>query len=217
MNYLSHQYIARQIHPIKSTSPLFFAGNLLPDFLAVSGDGRLRSVGEHKGPLAEGVQLHLTTDNRFHSLAAFHEAQKKANDLLLTMAWETAPRRLFFVAHVLTEIALDAELLKQFPELLDDLYQTLSDSLSGGLVAETEVLLGNSAPSLELTVRRFLENQFLRDYATPGGCTNAVVRVCRRAKIPNFENPVDRESLTQVFTKFSAVLQPYSPQLLILP
>ncbi|MBC8142010.1 MAG: hypothetical protein H7Y38_11280 [Armatimonadetes bacterium] len=212
MNYLAHHFLARRSRPAGSAD--FCAGNLLPDLLAAGSDPRLRSVSESVGDLADGVRLHLATDKTFHGSAAFADTQKQANALLLSAPWATAPRRRFFVAHVLVELALDAHILHRFPDLPTDLYAALSQSLAGGLVAQAETLLGKSAPNLYATTTRFIESGFLRDYAAPEGLADSLTRVCHRAGVPNFETAADRETLAQVFDDFAPILAPFVPEML---
>ncbi len=206
MNYLAHHFLARRLRPTGSTD--FCTGNLLPDLLAAGGDPRLRTVGESVGDMADGVRLHLAADKAFHSGAAFADAQKTANGLLLSAPWETAPRRRFFVAHVFVELALDARLLARFPDLPTDLYAALSESLAGDLVAQAQTLLGKPAPHLQGTATRFIEHGFLYDYATPEGLAESLTRVCHRAGVPNFDSPTDRETLARVFADFAPFLSP---------
>ncbi|MBC8139686.1 MAG: hypothetical protein H8F28_27715 [Fibrella sp.] len=217
MNYLSHQYIARRVRPEPDTSALFFAGNLLPDLLAVSGDGRLRTVGEHAGALADGVRLHLVTDKQFHGLPAFHLVQAQASRLLLSAHWQTPPRRRFFLAHVMTEIALDAAILAQYPSLPDDLYNQLSQSLGQGLLPQTETLLGRPTTNLLATIEQFVESRFVYRYATPIGLASSLVRISQRAGVPNFTDPTDVATLAGIFEEYSLSLAPQTAELLRLP
>lgn len=217
MNYLSHQYIARQIRPERDAPASFFAGNLLPDLLSISGDGKLRTPGEYNDALTDGIRLHLATDKQFHSLPAFHLAQAQANELLLSATWETPPRRRFFVAHVIPELALDAAILAQYPDLPDDLYRTLAESLANGLVARTEAMMNRPLPNLQGTIERFIESRFVYRYATPDGLASSMVRISQRAGIPNFAHPVDVATLAQIFEEYSAILAPQTAELLRLP
>lgn len=214
MNYLSHQFVARTVRPEPDAPALFFAGNLLPDLLAVSGDARVRDVSGYYGVLAEGVALHLRTDRQFHGLAAFHAVQESANQLLLSAPWETPPRRRFFLAHVMTELALDAELLRQDPGLPGDLYGTLSEALQAGLVEETERLVRRPVPNLGRSIERFLGSRFLYEYATADGLASALARVSARAGVPNFADPRDVATLSRVFGDFSTLLAPRTEELL---
>ena len=201
MNYLSHHALARRIRPGGDGD--FFAGNLLPDLLSASGDGRIRTAGDHAGAVADGVRLHIATDKIFHGATAFHAAQSEADALIRAAPWETSPRRRFFVAHVLVELALDAHLLGESPELPDDLYRVLAASLRGDLIARAETLAGQPVPNLRGSIERFLAAGFLRDYATPAGLARSLTRVCRRAGVPNFESPADKETLAGVFEAFA--------------
>ncbi len=214
MNYLAHQYVARRIRRESDAPALFFAGNILPDILAMSGDGRLRSAGEHTGPLADGIRLHLSTDRRFHTLPAFHEAQAQANRLLLSALWVVPPHRRFFLAHVMTELALDAAILATEPALPDDLYGSLAAALRDGLVPLTETISGKSAPNLRTTAERFIESRYLHGYSSAEGLASSLIRACKRAAVPLCEDPRDVAELARVFTELSLFIVPRTADLL---
>lgn len=214
MNYLSHQYIARCFRSEPSAPPLFFAGNLLPDLLAISGDGRIRTAEGDSGALSDGVKLHLLSDKQFHGLPAFRDAQGQASKLLLSARWVNPPHRRFFLAHIMTELALDAAILTRHPDLPGDLYDTLSESLDGGLVAEAEILTGRVLPNLQNTIRRFIESRFLYLYATPDGLASSLVRIGQRVGVPNFKDPGDAATLAHIFKDFSEAIAPQTDDLL---
>lgn len=216
MNYLAHQYLARRIRPEPDAPALFFAGNVLPDLLAIAGDGRLRTAGEHIGPLPDGVRLHLQTDQKFHSAPAFHQAQELASHLLRDAAWETPPKRRFFLAHVMTELTLDAVLLARHPGLPDDLYGQLAESLEIELAPLSRGLAGREVPNLERSVERFIRSRFLYDYATPAGLASSLIGISRRVGIPNFAEARDAALLGGIFEDFSALIAPLADQLLSL-
>lgn len=217
MNYLSHHYIARRIRPEPDASALFFAGNLLPDLLSIAGDGRLRTAGESRGPLSDGVRLHLATDKRFHSLPAFIAAQAEATRMLIHATWEAPLRRRFFVAHVITELALDSVVLAQQPDLPEELYTALSESLKMQLITQTETLAARVVPNLPDTIERFVESRFLYRYATPPGLATSMIRIGRRAGIPNFEPVADALTLSQIFADFSTWVASRREDLLCVP
>ena len=215
MNYLSHQYVARQIRPDAAAPAQFFAGNLLPDLVAIAGDGRMRGIAPAAtGALADGVRQHIETDNAFHSAAAFKALVADAGGRIAGAAWRIVPHRRFFIAHVLVELALDAYLLHTEPCIADDLYATLRVAVAEGLVARAESLAERALPNLAPMLERFLATEYLRDYGTDAGLARAVRRVCARANLPNFADPADEETLAGVFAEFAAVLAPRAEELL---
>ncbi len=214
VNYLAHQYLARAPSADVSCPELFRAGNLLPDLMALYGAGRLRSAGDHAVAVAEGVRFHLATDRRFHASAGFKEAQGDASEAIRSALWEVAPRRRFFLAHVMTELALDAALLKTHGDLPDELYNDLTVALDAGLVGYAEALVGHGTPGLGASVRRFIGAGFLRRYATPEGLATALRGVSERAGIPNFASVADQETLAALFSTFAPILVPRITDLL---
>jgi len=217
MNYLSHHYVARRVHPEQEAPPLFFLGNLLPDLLSQEGGGRLRSAGDATGPLADGIRLHLASDARFHAAPEFKAAQAEVTALLIAAPFTVPVHRRFFVAHILVEIALDALLLEDDPALPEDLYTCLADALVGDLRAEVEAITGYPVPHLLSMVERFVKYRFLGDYAAPKGRARAVARICQRVGIENFTTAADLETLADLCVQFEAPLKLYQDRLLIVP
>ncbi|WP_394793367.1 hypothetical protein [Armatimonas sp.] len=96
MNFLSHHALACQLSP--DEPPLFYAGNLLPDWLGISREGGVKKqhlVGK-TGALADGARLHLAADQRFHADPVFAALCETAKTLLRPLPLN----RVFFFAHV---------------------------------------------------------------------------------------------------------------------
>lgn len=186
---------------------LFFAGNVLPDLLTVSGDTRIREVSGATGSLANGVRLHLAADKAFHSGVDFKTLQEEATALLKDAPFQEVVRRRFFVAHVLVELALDAAVLRHEPDIADDFYKQLSAALADGLIPKTETLLTQPVPNLLPTIERFIAHPFLYDYLTPEGCATALARVSRRVGLGNFTNDEEKTIAAQIFVQFAPVIE----------
>jgi|GEM_PF-327686 hypothetical protein len=211
MNFLAHHVIGLR-WAVSGAPPEFFAGNVLPDLLSMSGDGRLRGLSPAlppDGPLEAGIRLHLTADHAFHAGPAFKEVTSGASELLRSGDWEAPPRRVFFLAHVFVELALDAHLLRAQPGLADDLYDRLRAADPGAVHAGMSRLLtpaGGSPPALPRlasTVASFTEAGYLNDYRSPRGLAVALARVSRRGGVGNFETEADRQRLAAAFEAFA--------------
>ena len=206
MNYLAHHAVALEKHP--DAPPAYFVGVALPDLLGASGEGRLRAAHlanrTELSPLSLGANLHLATDKRFHGLASFADAQKTASQMLRETPFSFVPRRVFFLAHILVEIAFDGYLLQTRPQIANDFYTRFTQTDLVVVVDETQDLLATPFPLLGLarTLEGFLRSGYLRHYDTGDGLAEAVSRVCARVGLPAFDGPGDRAHLGEVMEAF---------------
>lgn len=203
MNFLSHHAVARTV--AGQEPPLFYAGNLLPDFIGISGEGSLRQrhVEGKTGALADGVRLHLATDTRFHSDPAFVALCSEASALLKAAPFGLPLRRVFFYAHVAVELALDAHLLRQDPELAEDLFSHLR-AVQPTLIPAALPLLGvPELPRLEHLLTEFVRERWILAYAEEAGCARRLAGLGRRIghELPP---PADLTVLAQVFGQLRA-------------
>lgn len=205
MNYLSHHHVAR-LAAGDTASPLFYIGNILPDLLAVEGSGgRLRLphlAASTERELARGAALHLATDRNFHAAPAFADAVADASALLRSAPFQTAPRRVFFLAHVFVELALDAALLRADSRLVDHFYAPFTPAVSSRVVAATEAMLSRPLPALPEVLSRFVRSRYLYHYAEDGGLAEALHRISLRAGLTGFATPPDRTRLAEAFAAF---------------
>jgi hypothetical protein len=223
MNYLAHHALAR--HRFPNSSPLLYAGNLLPDLFALYGLAKLRVAHlpanpENDTPLMTGIRLHFDTDTRFHAAPAFKQACSEASDYLRSTPFPTPIRRVFFLAHILVEVALDGYLLSRDPGLAEDLYSCLRavDDLQYNREMG-ELLRGAGIVPLETDVatmlERFVAQGWLRSYATVEGQGEALYRICRRADqtlLP--EDAAYHSALIAVLTGFAPRIATFAPALL---
>jgi hypothetical protein len=191
--------------------PAFFVGNVLPDLLSASGEGRLRAQSVLAPPpgvntsLVNGIRLHLASDTRFHGHPFFAEATQEASEVLRDAPFSLPLRRVFFLAHAFVEIALDGWLIRQDPEIARDFYAQFDASNLAEVVTDTGRLLGRETPLLGLahTLERFTEAQYLYSYAEESGMAEALYRVCHRARIADLlADPADRTVLGSCFARF---------------
>lgn len=226
MNYLSHHYVARRavadgaIAEAEAT-PAFFVGNVLPDLVGASGAGRLRiaAVAAGRGDMARGARLHLATDKAFHSHPVFAEAMAEAGALLRAAPLSVPPRRVFFLAHVFVELALDAYLLLGEPNLANELYAAIETvgvariaDAAGGSLAHPE-----AAPLVAASVGRFLRYRFLDEYSRPDGLAHALHNISLRAGLDGFGSEADQHAVANCFAAYAHRAAEISPQLLVPP
>jgi hypothetical protein len=213
MNFLSHHFVARRVAP--NQPALFYAGNILPDLVGMSGEGSLKSkqVDGQVGPLADGVRLHLVCDKAFHSDAAFVMLCQQTGELFRAAAFEIAPKRVFFLAHVAVELALDAILIRRQLGIEHDLDAHVIASQSE-IIPELTLWLDNK-PLLELqrVIDGFIAHPFTHEYATAAGLAYRLDRVAQRATLSAFD-PRDKSTLTEVLEQTIALAMPEADALL---
>ena len=209
VNYLAHHAVALAENP--DAPPAYFVGVALPDLLGASGEARVKAAHlaalSVPSPLALGAGLHLATDKRFHALLSFADAQKEAALLLRETAFSFAPRRVFFLAHIMVEIAFDGYLLQTRPDIARDFYARFADADLPAIVDETQHLTHASFPLLGLarTMEGFLRSRYLSRYDTGDGQAEAISRLCARVGLPAFDAPNDR-------TRLAAVMKAFEPR-----
>jgi len=196
VNYLAHFHIATQLLTPTLPLPEYVVGAALPDLLPLAERRvRLRPAQvasaetdtRFEAALAAGVLAHLVTDAAFHKTAAFASAQAEVSRLLAEAAFVGMRIRRFFVAHVLTEIALDAAMLRAELFLADRFYDAFAAADFELTRHWTESVTQRPVPDLTFVLARFQKFQYLREYAGDGGVATGLSNVCRRAGQDTFD------------------------------
>lgn len=180
MNFLSHHALACQL---ASDQPaLFYAGNLLPDWLGIAQEGPLRRhhVADKPGALAEGARLHFDADHRFHTDPVFERLCDEAKVLLRPLPL----KRVFFFAHVAVELAMDAHLLRSNTAHADDLFTRLELCLPEIAPEAARLLEREALPELAGVAERFVAHRWILAYATDDGLARRLSQLGQRVGIP---------------------------------
>ncbi len=213
MNFLAHHAVARRVH---SDAPAeFYAGNVLPDLLAMSGDGRLRAhhlaAPSGDDPLIAGMRLHLETDRRFHGDPTFVSLQTAASTRLTALI-PPLPRRFFFT-HIAVELALDGVLIRRDDALDDDLYDCLDTCGAEALAQRAAVVLGRERlPHLAHTLTRFVARRWLENVRTHDGVAEGLLRIGRSAGLDTAG--ADPAAVARIVAGVAADVQPHAENLL---
>ena len=196
MNFLAHYVLATQSVTPRKPLSAYVLGTALPDLLPLAENrARLRSAQvapaeaetPFKAALAAGVLVHLASDTAFHKTAAFAEASAEVSQLLALAEFKNMRVRRFFVAHVLTELVLDAALLRAGPTLAERFYGAIAAADFEMASRWTEAVTAKSLPHLPHVLRRFADAQYLRHYAEDDGVAMGLSNLCRRAGQDTFE------------------------------
>ena len=196
MNFLAHHVIATRFLTPAAPLPTYVVGSALPDLIPLTARRvRLRPalVERWPAPTAEasalraGVLIHLATDAAFHKTPAFAEAQDTVGHILAQTLFKDIRVRRFFVAHVLTELALDAVLLRRDPTIADDFYTAFAAADYAGVTRWTENAIGQPLPVLPSVLERFAQSRYLYQYGEDAGVATGLSRLCARARQDTFE------------------------------
>ena len=196
MNFLAHYVIAtRYLTPVLPL-PMYIAGMALPDLLPLATRrSRLRPhlldqmsmLSSGEATLQAGVLVHLATDAAFHKTRAFAEAQAKVSSILRQTPFDGIRVRRFFLAHVLTELALDAVLLRADLTVADGFYANFADADRAAITRWTEAAVAKPLPELPAVLTRFARSRYLYSYANDAGVATGLSRLCGRARQDTFE------------------------------
>lgn len=186
----------------------FFVGNVLPDLVGLSGRTAIRkeSVVGRVGDVADGIRLHLEADQRFHSDPVFIAGCQRAGALLREAELSPSPRRVFFLAHVAYELALDAVLLEAEPDLAADLYTQLDT----GKAAALEFLGSMAPPNFAVHYDRFLEHGYLGRYTRNESLSRALRGISSR--VAEGLLPDTDEAVPPLMAFFEALRESIKPE-----
>jgi hypothetical protein len=213
MNFLAHSLVAtellRPVHPL----PAYALGNALPDLLPLASSrsrlrlGRISSIVSTPAEkaLRAGVLAHLYTDKAFHATTAFAAAQADVRMLLAQAGFSGIRVRRFFLAHILTELALDAALLRADHSLAERFYGAFGSADYAEATRWAETTLAIPLPDLPAVLSRFSQFPYLYSYAEDGGVAEGINRLCARAHQDMFSGDSEARLLTLVSQAVSAV------------
>jgi hypothetical protein len=196
MNYLSHYFFNRS-----RADPHFHVGVAVPDMLSSfqrrcrpDFDKAQQLIGETKsGPLRsfyEGLLNHETGDRLFHSSVYFKEQSQILKAELQELRFEGIRVRMWFLAHIALEILLDYRFIRQSPSLIEDFYDQFQTCRASWIEKSVRTALKRpqSGQGFEAYTKMFLKSRFLEHYKSFDGVTEAVRRVCLRAKQDPFQD-----------------------------
>ncbi len=194
MNYLAHSlaFLGTSAPPSASPDALQWwrvAGTSLPDWLrVVDKHARLRpevlaavdATDERWAALRDGAQRHHDDDHAFHLDAAF---DAHAADLAVALRALAPGLRASTLAHVLTEMLVDAALMQADATLLARYHDGL-DALDVDVIAAfARAATKRPLPELPTLIDRFRRSRFLASYLDDDGLFDCLVGVCRRARL----------------------------------
>ncbi len=133
MNYLSHFYLDHV-----AGNPYFNVGLLLPD-IAKDQVKTFKVTVSDLIPVHKEIQLgclrHYKSDKIFHASSFFMDNMHWINEELKNTAISNLVQRKWFIAHIMMELMVDRQIVKNEPAMVDDFY--------GNLLLVDEIQLNN--------------------------------------------------------------------------
>ena len=130
MNYFAHYFFDHSHH-----SEIHNFGLVLPDFVRNFIKGKRlkpspQKAFEHKELqlLHEGTLKHIDRDAQFHGSKFFKEASVQLGNLIRPAFIEAGIPRVWWGAHLLTEMMLDRVLIQENPVLIGRFYEDLENT-----------------------------------------------------------------------------------------
>lgn len=174
--------------------PYVVAGTAVPDWLSViDRKVRVRSVVAQTllddedvrvREIAEGIIQHHEDDRWFHGGRAFAELSMEFAVELREQLVGDEGFRPSFLGHILVELLIDADLIREEPNVLDSYYEALK-SLSPLVVQQSVNRISKKETDrLELLVPHFIAERFLYDYASDDKLLFRLNQVMRRVRLP---------------------------------
>jgi hypothetical protein len=213
LNYLAHGY--KYID-----DPYFLAGTALPDWLSVVNRKiRVREKLamqwiEHddsaRARFAQGVVQHHRDDEWFHQNPAFVLLNQRFLKDVRRYMPSANSMAVWFLAHVLIELLIDAALSDNDGDILETYYLAITQVPPDWIAQQVHAMTGREADRLEWMVGRFNEVQFLRDYQDDRLLLYRLNQVMQRAGLEALDENVAeffplartlvRENLTELVT-----------------
>ena len=214
MNYLGHGYKFLD-------DPYFLAGTALPDWLnVVHRKIRVREKTAHAWinnddetivRFARGVMQHHQDDGWFHQQPAFVEL----NQLFLSDIRSYLPDAngmvVWFLAHILVEILIDATLDENNPGLLDEYYESIANIDPAWVGQLVNQMTGRDAEHLPWMIERFNEVRFLEDYRADDRLLFRLNQVMSRVALeplPDILTQYFPQARTLVAEKLTLLIEP---------
>lgn len=194
----------------------------MPDWLGVAAR-RTKCRTKHVEPsfddtdprvaaLARGVAQHHDDDRWFHETRAFVELNMQFSRRIVAHCSERTDLRASFLAHVLVELLLDDVLVQQNEARLGHYYQRMSEADAGWVAAQIEGFSGKTVGRLAEFIDKFVELEFVADYAEDRLLLFRLGQVMNRVRLPGLP-----ESFGELLPEFRQQVAARSDELLLAP
>jgi hypothetical protein len=187
MNYLAHALDCLDC-------PYEVAGRAVPDWLCLSRP-RLRCRSRHAkahvdspchatAAVARGVARHHADDDWFHHTPAFGDLSLELARRIRAATGDADGMRPGFLGHILLEMLLDAAIAASDPTVVERYYAALAAAKPRVVARAVSRMIDGDAVQLEHIITRFVELEFLYDYAHDELLLYRLNQVMRRVRLP---------------------------------
>lgn len=187
MNYFAHGY--RFVD-----DPYFLAGTAVPDWLNVvdrqvrvrrkSATPWLADPDPRTAALARGIVQHHDDDAWFHETTVFYELNWRLTALVREAVGADDGFRPSFVGHILVEVLLDAALIREMPDRLEQYYAALARIDTEHVQAAVNRMSPRPTHRLAELLPLFSQERFLSDYNDDAKLARRLNQVMRRVGLP---------------------------------
>lgn len=187
MNYLAHALDCLD-------DPYQVAGRAVPDWLCLSRPRlrcRSRQAVQHidspcsaTAAVARGVMRHHADDDWFHRTGAFGDVSLELARRVRVATGDADGMRPSFLGHILVEMLLDAAIAADEPRLVERYYGALTSIDPRQAARAVGTMIGGDAAQLEHIITRFVDLEFLYDYAEDALLLFRLNQVMRRVRLP---------------------------------
>lgn len=187
MNYLAHALDCLD-------DPYQVAGRAVPDWLCLT-QPRLRCRSRHAlqhvdgecattAAVARGVVRHHADDDWFHRTGAFGDVSLELARRCREATGDADGMRPSFLGHILVEMLLDAAIGADDPRLVERYYAALTAVDARQVARSVGRMIDGDAAQLEHVITRFVDLEFLYDYAEDALLLFRLNQVMRRVRLP---------------------------------
>lgn len=134
--------------------------------------------------IALGIQQHLHDDRWFHGTEAFYKVTAEMAGSFRETIGTTEHGYSGFLGHIVMELLLDAALIEQHREQLDQFYQALSSINRSHVQSVVSELATRPADNLAHWIDLFIRERFLEDYLDDERLLTRLNQVMKRVSLP---------------------------------
>lgn len=166
MNFLTHYYCDRKLG-----NPQYNLGLAIPDMMSMFKRGwKLNSKLNQQNltgtflSINDGINQHLLADSHFHQSEFFLRNTSSIKQFMLDEKINYRGTHYLFLSHLLLEICIDRIIVKNFPDVIADFYEDISQ-IPKKTVNDFFIEIGVDIPEgFFIFYDRFIHDKFLYGY-----------------------------------------------------
>ena len=211
MNYFAHFFVDHKLGQHE-----YNTGLLLPDVTR----GYIKTFKhnvEHANAAClsfhQGCLAHYRADKLFHGSSFFTDILAQANGLINQTNFSETLNRKWFLAHIMAELLIDRVLITQYPDLLDEFYNSLQQINDSDLLDFLNLYEMKDSPKFFEFFNHFRKVQYIRYYTDNNKFVYSLNRIMIRAGVGAMLD-ADLFILQDVCVKLETTLLASTPDLM---